>query len=74
MQPLLLALPTLAVSAIYCLWSAYRRRQLRRRRVLCDRLAYLLWVVAEQVPSPTPTSRSRTTCPRRSFRGSGTSR
>jgi len=51
MQPLLLAAPTLAVSAIYCLWPAYRRHQLRRRRrVLCDRLAYLLWVIAERVP------------------------
>jgi hypothetical protein len=51
MQPLLLTAPTLAVSAIYCLWSAYRRHQLRRRRrILCDRLACLLWVIAERVP------------------------
>jgi hypothetical protein len=51
MQPLFVTLPTLAVSAIYCLWSAHLRHELRRRRrVLCDRLAYLLWVVAERVP------------------------
>jgi hypothetical protein len=49
MQPLLVAAPTLAVSAIYCLWSAYLRRQLRHRRILCDRVAYLLWVVADRV-------------------------
>jgi len=49
MPPLLLAAPTLAVSAIYCLWSAYLRHQhRRRRRVLCDRVAYLLWVVADR--------------------------
>jgi hypothetical protein len=51
MPSLFVTAPTLAVSAIYCLWSAYRRHQLqRRRRVLCDRLAYLLWVIAERVP------------------------
>jgi hypothetical protein len=49
MQPLFVTAPTLAVSAIYCLWSAYLRHQQRRRRVLCDRVAYLLWVVAERV-------------------------
>jgi hypothetical protein len=50
MQPLFVAAPTLAVSAIYCLWSAYLRHQVRcRRRALCERLAYMLWVVAERM-------------------------
>jgi hypothetical protein len=49
MQPLLFTLPTLAVSTIYCLWAAYLRQQSQRRRVLRDRVAYLLWVVAERV-------------------------
>jgi hypothetical protein len=45
MAPLLASLPTLSVSAIFCIWSAYRRF-LQRNRVLHERVAYLLWVVA----------------------------
>jgi hypothetical protein len=38
--------PTLAVSAIYCLWFHYRVGQLRRERTLRQRVAYMLWVIA----------------------------
>ena len=36
----------LAVSSIYCLWHASLRHQLRRERVLRERVAFLLWTVA----------------------------
>jgi hypothetical protein len=45
MLPLLASLPTLSVSAIFCIWSAYRR-YLQRDRTLRERVAYLLWVMA----------------------------
>ena len=48
MNPLAVSLPTLAVSTIFCLWQAYQRDRLRRRRVLCQRVARLLWVAAWQ--------------------------
>jgi hypothetical protein len=42
-------LPTLAVSAIYCVWYSYQAERLRRDRVLRERVAYMLWVVASQI-------------------------
>jgi hypothetical protein len=42
------AFPTVAVSLIYCIWTAYRRFWRRRRRLLCERVAYMLWVMAHQ--------------------------
>jgi hypothetical protein len=41
-----LTVPTLAVSAAYCIWNAYRMAMLRRDRVLRDRVAYMLWTAA----------------------------
>jgi hypothetical protein len=49
MQPLITSAPVLAVSALYCLWNAYRVAQLRRQRRLRERVAYMLWVVATEV-------------------------
>jgi hypothetical protein len=49
---LLSNLPTLTISAIYCAYSAYRQAQDRRRRLLHERVAYLLWVMAQQVDEP----------------------
>jgi hypothetical protein len=48
MQPFVGSLPALAVSAIYCIWTVYYRHQLRRR-TLCERVAYMLWVMAQRV-------------------------
>jgi hypothetical protein len=45
MALMLTSLPTLSVSAIFCIWSAYQRFR-QRNRVLRERVAYLLWVVA----------------------------
>jgi hypothetical protein len=43
-------MPTLAISAIYCLWHFQAQTVRRRReRLLRDRVAYLLWVTAHQV-------------------------
>lgn len=49
MQPFLVSVPTLAVSAIFCIWQAYRLRRLRRERLLRERVAYMLWVMANRV-------------------------
>jgi hypothetical protein len=49
MQPLVCTVPTLAVSTIYCLWHLYKQLLWKRRRQLHQRVAYMLWVMAEQV-------------------------
>jgi hypothetical protein len=50
MLPVVQSLPVLAVSAIYCLWHTYCGWELRRReRELRQRVAYMLWVMAEKV-------------------------
>lgn len=50
MLPIIQTLPVLAVSAIYCLWQTHHRcEQQRRQRELRERVAYLLWVVAEKI-------------------------
>jgi hypothetical protein len=50
MYPLIIfSYPILAVSAIYCIWKAYLRAQWNLQRTIRDRVAYMLWVVANQV-------------------------
>jgi hypothetical protein len=49
MQVVFSSLPTLAVSAIYCVWYAYQKERLRRDRTLRERVAYMLWVAADRV-------------------------
>jgi hypothetical protein len=46
MQALSLTMPTVAVSLIYCIWHRYVEFRCRKERRLCERVAYLLWVVA----------------------------
>jgi hypothetical protein len=48
MQLFAITYPTLAVSAIYCIWQVYRRALALRERVLRERVAYMLWVLAER--------------------------
>ena len=48
MQALLCSVPTLAVSAIYCLWQFHGELLRQRNRVLRERVAYMLWVLAQQ--------------------------
>jgi hypothetical protein len=50
MQLFAFTYPTLAISAIYCIWQAYRRALALRERVLRQRVAYMLWVLAESGP------------------------
>jgi hypothetical protein len=49
MQPLLTALPTLAVSAMYCLWHLTQIARIQRQKKLRERVAYMLWVVATEL-------------------------
>jgi hypothetical protein len=48
MNPLAVSLPTLAVSAVFCLWNAYQRDRDRRGRRLRERVAFMVWVAAWQ--------------------------
>jgi hypothetical protein len=48
MQLLLSTFPTVAVASVYCLWNAYRRHAEARERVVCRRVAYMLWVMATE--------------------------
>ena len=49
MQVLFSSMPTLAIAALYCLWHHHEKRQRRRERFLRKRVAYMLWVMANQV-------------------------
>jgi hypothetical protein len=49
MQALFCSVPTLAVSTIYCLWHFHGERLRRRNRILRERVAYMLWVIADQM-------------------------
>jgi hypothetical protein len=48
MQAVLMSLPTLAVSVVYCLWNGYRIAHFQRLRKLRERVAYMLWVAASE--------------------------
>jgi hypothetical protein len=49
MNPLLVpSTAALAVSAIFCLWRHYRQIQSKRERQRRERVAYLLWAVAQR--------------------------
>jgi hypothetical protein len=48
MELLALCYPTLAISVIYCVWQGYLRHRIQRERTLRDRVAWLLWTVADQ--------------------------
>jgi hypothetical protein len=49
MQMIAFSYPTLAVSTIYCIWLAYRRAVLQRERDLRERVAYMLWIIANRM-------------------------
>lgn len=59
MQAIAVSVPTVAVSVIYCLWYSYyharlRCQQLLREQVLRERVACLLWAVANLPEGPEP--------------------
>jgi hypothetical protein len=49
MEMFALCYPTLAVSTIYCIWSAYQGALLKREHALRERVAYMLWVLAGRI-------------------------
>jgi hypothetical protein len=46
MQPIVPSLAALAVAAIFYTWRAWQQAQTRRERLLRERVAYMLWVMA----------------------------
>ncbi len=53
MQPIWINAAALAVAAIYYWYRAYLQTRLRQqRRQLRERVAYMLWVAADQVAGP----------------------
>ncbi len=51
MQPFLATVPALSVSAIFCLYQAYSQflvRHHQRQVRLCERVTYMLWVMANR--------------------------
>lgn len=51
MQPIVTNIAALAVATLYYLWRAHYQTRQRRQRVLRQRVAYMLWVMADQVRS-----------------------
>lgn len=50
MSPILMqATPTLAVAVIYCIWRWAHDHEMRRHRVLRERVAYMLWSAAHEM-------------------------
>lgn len=48
-QPILTALPTLAVATVYCFWQLYAAAFHQRQRRLRNRVAFMLWVMANEI-------------------------
>ena len=49
MYPVVFSYPALAVSAIYCIWNAYLRFHMTTERTLRERVAFMLWVMANPI-------------------------
>ena len=52
MQPILTAIPTLAVATVYCFWQVYelaQRQQAFRQRRLRERVTWMLWEMANRI-------------------------
>ena len=49
MQMLCCNTAALAVALLYYTWRTYHQANLARRRVLRERVAYMLWVMAERM-------------------------
>jgi hypothetical protein len=48
MQPLLCTLPVMSVTTIFYAWNIYRHGLVeQKRRRLCERVAYMLWVASD---------------------------
>ncbi len=51
MEMLCCNMAALSVALLYYTWRAYHQARLVRDRVLRERVAYMLWVVAERMES-----------------------
>ena len=49
MQVLCGSVATLVVASIYYAWRAYFEQQERHQRLLHERVAYMLWVMANEI-------------------------
>ncbi len=49
MQPLSAYVAALAVAIVFYVWRGYRCVLSRRQRVMRERVAYMLWVVADKI-------------------------
>jgi hypothetical protein len=49
MNPICCSIAALIIAVIFYVYRAYLQVQLNRQKVLRERVAYLLWVVAERV-------------------------
>jgi recombinational DNA repair ATPase RecF len=49
MHPFVGTIATLAVAIIFYTWQLYHQIQQQRQRVLRQRVAYMLWVMAEEL-------------------------
>ena len=47
MQQLACSIAILAVTVVYCFWRSYLEAARRRQQLLRERVAYLLWVLAD---------------------------
>jgi len=52
MQPIVANMAALAVALLYYLWRSHYQIRQRRQRVLRQRVAHMLWVMAEKVEEP----------------------
>jgi hypothetical protein len=49
MQLLITSYPTLAVSAIYCIWQTYWRARRLHEQILRERVTQMLWAAAGEI-------------------------
>jgi hypothetical protein len=54
MQLIVTNMAALGVATLFYLWRAHYQTRLQRQRVLCQRVAYMLWVVAQRVQNAVP--------------------
>lgn len=49
MQPIVTNMAALAVAMLFYLWRAHFQSQQRRHRRLCERITFMLWIMAERI-------------------------
>ncbi len=49
MQPIVPNMAALTVAVLFYFWRAYHQACQLRRRTLCERVTFMLWVCAEQI-------------------------